>query len=152
MPSYVRSGWKPTLPPESLGNLKRTYKHALRLVTAMRRAGVPFLAGTDVTNPYCFPGFSLHDELALFVQESKFTPMEALQSATRDPAKFLGMEKELGTVEKGKLADLLLLEANPLDNITNTRKIAAVVVNGRLLTKAELQKMLDDAETAAGKK
>jgi imidazolonepropionase-like amidohydrolase len=152
MPLYIRSGWKPNLPPAALANLKRTYKQALRLVTAMYRTGVPFLAGTDVTNPYCFPGFSLHDELALLVEESKFTPMDALQCATRNPAKFLGLEKELGTVEKGKLADLLLLDANPLDNIKNTRKIAAVVVNGKLLTKAELQKMLDDVEAAAGGK
>jgi len=152
MPSFVRSGWKVKQPPEVIADRKRIYKKSVSVVTAMHRAGVQFLAGTDVTNPYCFPGFSLHDELTLLVEESKFTPMEALQCATRNPAKFLGMEKDLGTVEKGKLADLVLLDANPLDNIKNTQMIAAVVVNGRLLAKAELQKMLDDVEAAVGKK
>jgi imidazolonepropionase-like amidohydrolase len=152
IPSYIRGGWKRPMPPEASANLKRIYKMSQRVVTAMHRAGVPFLAGTDVTNPYCFPGFSLHDELALLVQECKFTPLEALQCATRDPARFLGLETDLGTLEKGKLADLVLLEANPLDDITNTRKIAAVVVNGKLLTKEELQKMLDDVEREVGKK
>src|SRR5262249_3106714 len=100
---------------------------------------------------YCFPGFSLHDELALLVNECKFTPMEALQCATRNPAKFLGKDKDLGTIEKGKIADLVLLEANPLEDIRNTTKIAGVVAGGRLLSKAELAKMLKEVETANAK-
>ena len=79
----------------------------------MHKAGVRFLAGTDVTNPYCFPGFGLHDELALLVSEAKFTPLEALRCATSNPAIFLGQEKDLGTVEKGKLADLVVLDRDP---------------------------------------
>jgi len=106
------------------------------------------MSGTDVLNPYCFPGFSLHDELELFVQAG-LSPMEALQTATLNPARFLGKEKDLGTVEKGKIADLVLLEASPLENIGNSRKIDAVVVKGRLFPKAELQKMLADVETLA---
>jgi adenine deaminase len=78
------------------------------------------------------PGFSLHDEPALLVAEGGFTPLEALQATTRDPALFLGREKDLGTVERGKLADLVLLDADPLADIHNT-KFAAVVANGRLL-------------------
>ena len=78
--------------------------------------------------------------------------MEALQTATLNPARFLGKEKDLGTVEKGKIADLVLLEASPLENIGNSRKIDAVVVNGRLFPKAELQKMLADVETLARQK
>jgi imidazolonepropionase-like amidohydrolase len=112
----------------------------------MHRAGVSFLAGTDVTNPYVFPGFSLHDELALLVEEGKFTPLEALQAATRNPARFLGLEQELGTVEKGKVADLALLDADPLQDVKNTQKIAAVIVGGKLLDRAALDRMLAEVE------
>ena len=78
--------------------------------------------------------------------------MEDLQTATLNLARFLGKEKDLGTVEKGKIADLVLLEASPLENIGNSRKIDAVVVNGRLFPKAELQKMLADVEALAKQK
>ena len=124
----------------------------LDVVNAMHRAGIPFLAGTD-TPPgvYIFPGFSLHEELQRFVAAG-FTPMEALQTATLNPAKFLGRENELGTIEKGTLADLVLLDANPLDDIRNTQKIAAVVVNGRYLSRAELDKMLAEVERVANEK
>jgi imidazolonepropionase-like amidohydrolase len=123
-------------------------KRALEIVGTMHRAGVRFMAGTDVSNPYLYPGFSLHDELALFVAAG-FTPMEALETATRNPAVFLGLLDSLGTIEKGKFADLVLLEANPLNDISNTRRVNAVVVNGRYLSKEMLQKMLTDAETRA---
>jgi hypothetical protein len=130
---------------------RRAQQRILELVGIMHRAGVEFMAGTDVSNAYIYPGFSLHDELALFVKAG-LTPMEALQTATRNPAKFLGMLDWLGTVEKGKLADLVLLEANPLESISNTQRINAVVVNGRYLAKATLRKMLTNAEDNAKKK
>ena len=79
------------------------------------------------------------------------TCRRALQTATINPAKFLGKLDSLGTVEKGKLADLVLLEANPLDDIRNTEKISAVVVNGRLVAKSELQTILANVEAAANK-
>jgi imidazolonepropionase-like amidohydrolase len=129
---------------------KMRFRKELELVGIMRRAGVEFLAGTDTPNPYCFPGFSLHDELALFV-EAGLSPLDALQTATRNPAKFLDREKDLGTVEKGKLADLVLLDADPLKDIQNTKKIASVIVSGKLLTRETLDKMLADVEAAAGK-
>jgi imidazolonepropionase-like amidohydrolase len=78
--------------------------------------------------------------------------MEALRAATLNPARFLGKERELGTVERGKLADLVLLDANPLEDIRNTQRIAAVVANGRYMDKSELQKMLSELEAAANKK
>jgi imidazolonepropionase-like amidohydrolase len=169
MPAFLTSNWpkpaKPSEPPapstspvprgtppggrgqgEGAAGLKRSYQNACRLVTAMHKAGIRFLAGTDVTNPYCFPGFSLHDELSLLVSEAHFTPLEALQCATVNPAIFLGLERDLGTVDKGKIADLVLLDANPLDDIHNTQKIAAVFTAGRHLAKPDLQKMLKDAE------
>jgi len=75
--------------------------------------------------------------------------MEALQTATRNPAIYLGMIETLGTVEEGKKVDLVLLEANPLEKISNTKRISAVVVNGSLIPKVSLEKMLKDAERAA---
>ena len=134
---------------DDLTTRKRFVEKELEVVKAMHDAGILFLAGTD-TPPgvYVFPGFSLHEELQRFVAAG-FTPMEALQTATLNPAKFLGMEDRLGTIEKGKLADMVLLDANPLDDIQNTQKIAAVVVNGRYMSRAELDKMLGDVERAA---
>ncbi len=134
---------------DDLATRKRFVEKELEVVNAMHRAGVPFLAGTD-TPPgvYIFPGFSLHEELQRFVAAG-LTPLEALQTATLNPAKFLEMEDRLGTVEKGKLADLVLLDANPLDDIRNTQKIAAVVVNGRYLSRADLDRMLAGVEAAA---
>ena len=128
---------------------KRFIEKELEVVNAMHRAGIEFLAGTD-TPPgvYVFPGFSLHEELQRFVAAG-FTPMEALQTATLNPAKFLGMNDRLGTIEKGKLADLVLLGANPLDDIRNTQKIAAVIANGRYFSHTDLDKMLAGAEAAA---
>jgi imidazolonepropionase-like amidohydrolase len=116
----------------------------------MFRTGVPLLAGTDVGNPFVIAGFSLHDELEMFVQAG-LSPMEALKTATVSPAEYLGRLKDFGTVEKGKIADLVLLEANPLEEIGNTRKIAAVIVNGKYLPKADLQKMLAGVETSLNK-
>jgi imidazolonepropionase-like amidohydrolase len=134
---------------DDLATRKAFVAKELEVVNAMHHAGIPFLAGTD-TPPgvYIFPGFSLHEELQRFVAAG-FTPMEALQTATLNPAKFLGLDKELGTIEKGKLADLVLLDANPLDDISNTQKISAVIVNGRFLSRVDLDKMLAGAEAAA---
>jgi predicted amidohydrolase len=127
------------------------FKRALEIASMMRRAGIEFLAGTDVPVPYGFPGFTLHDELAVLVQAG-FTPMEALQAATRNPARFLDKERDLGSIEKGKLADLVLLDANPLEDISNTQKIEAVVLAGRLIPKSELVEMLAKVEALANMK
>jgi imidazolonepropionase-like amidohydrolase len=117
----------------------------------MHRASIPFLAGTDTAaGVYVFPGFSLHEELQLFVQAG-FTPLEALQCATRNPAEYLGKLDEMGTVEKGKVADLVLLDANPLDDIANTQRIAGVVAAGRYLSRADLDQLLHSVEAAAAK-
>jgi imidazolonepropionase-like amidohydrolase len=134
---------------DDVATRKRFVEKELEVVNAMHRAGISFLAGTD-TPPgvYIFPGFSLHEELQRFVAAG-FAPMEALQTATLNPAKFLGMDDRLGTIERGKVADLVLLEANPLDDIRNTQKIAAVIVNGRYLSRVDLDKMLAGVEAAA---
>ena len=128
---------------------KRFVDKELEVVRAMHKSSIPFLAGTD-TPPgvYVFPGFSLHQELQRFVAAG-FTPLEALQTATLNPAQFLGMQDRLGSIEKGKLADLVLLDANPLEDIRNTHKIAGMVVNGRYLSRSDLDKMLAGVEKAA---
>ncbi len=106
------------------------------------------MAGTDVSNNFLFPGFSLHDELELFVIAG-LTPAEALRTATLNPAKFLEKMADFGAVESGKIADLVLLDENPLTDIRNTRKIRAVVLNGRYLDRAALDRILQQAEDAA---
>ncbi len=117
-----------------------------KLVGDMRKAGVEFLAGTDASgwNPV-LPGFGLHEELALLV-ESGLTPMEALQSATRNPARYFNKLGEMGTVEVKKAADLVLLNANPLEDIRNTQKIEAVIMRGRYFSRKELNQMLKPAQ------
>lgn len=127
------------------------YQRRLRLVSAMSRAGVDIIAGTDTAHGYPVAGFSLHDELGLYVQAG-LSPMEALRTATYNPAKYFGTLDSLGTIEQGKIADLLLLDANPLENISNTQRISAVILNGRYLPKETLQKMLAAVEAAANKR
>jgi imidazolonepropionase-like amidohydrolase len=95
-----------------------------------------------------FPGFSLHEELERFVAAG-FSPLEALRTATVNAARFFGEEAQLGTVEAGKAADLVVMRANPLADIKNTRAIEAVVLNGRYFSRNDLDKMLEGAETAA---
>jgi len=119
-----------------------------QVVGAMFRAGVPLMAGTDAMNPYCFPGFSLHDELALMV-ESGLTPLAALQAATLNPARFMGKSAEIGAVEAGKVADLVLLRADPLADIHNTTQIAGVWAQGKYYDQAALAGLLEKAKQGA---
>ena len=123
----------------------------LGVVQTLHKAGVPFLAGTD-TPPgvYIFPGFSLHEELQRFV-DAGFTPLDALQTATINPARFFGAESQFGTVEEGRFADLVMLTANPLENIANTKKIVGVIVNGQYLYGKQLDKLLSGVEATAAK-
>jgi imidazolonepropionase-like amidohydrolase len=134
--------------PKDYEERRHTVAREVQLVDEMHRAGVGLLAGTDDSNPYSFPGFSLHDELQMLVM-SGLTPMQALQTATRNPAVFLGRLKELGTIEPGKLADLVLLDADPLVQIRNTKKINAVIKNGVLYDRKALDGMLASVEEAA---
>jgi FtsP/CotA-like multicopper oxidase with cupredoxin domain/imidazolonepropionase-like amidohydrolase len=120
----------------------------LREVLAMSRAGVPLLAGTDVTNPWQVPGFSLHEELALLV-EAGLTPAEALRAATVSAARYANMADSLGTVARGKVADLVLLDADPLLDIGNAASIRAVVLNGRYLGRPTLDSLLERQQSLA---
>jgi imidazolonepropionase-like amidohydrolase len=113
----------------------------LAYVGAAHRAGAPLLAGTDPWNEGVSAGFSLHDELELFV-EAGLSPLDALRTATSAPAEFFGREHELGAIRTGYLADLVLLDANPAEDIANTRQISAVVANGRVFDRGALDELL----------
>jgi imidazolonepropionase-like amidohydrolase len=125
----------------------RRWPIAQQIVSIMHQAGVPIMAGTDSPMPGVYPGFALHDELELLV-ESGLSPREALYSATLEPAKFLGMADTRGSVEVGKRADLVLLDADPTKDIHNARRINAVLLDGRLLRRADLDALLDEAARA----
>jgi len=126
---------------------RQFYEKDRALIAPMRAAGVGFLAGTDTPDGFAFPGFSLHEELAQLV-DAGLSPMEALQSATSNPAKYFGLN-DVGLIAEGQRADLVLLDADPLQDIHNTRKIAAVIVRGKYLSRQDLQEMLQRAADAA---
>ncbi len=155
LPRYVRDYWDPknnahlkNRSPERLAAEKLMVKKYLQIIGLMQHAGVKLMTGSDFgANPLLFPGWGVHDEMALFVKAG-LTPMEAIQTATRNPAMFLGLDKSVGTIEKGKLADIVVLSANPLEDINNTSKINAVIFEGRMFDRAELNRML--ASVASG--
>lgn len=132
---------------EELAAWKRTFAELREVVRQMNRSGVALMAGTDTAGTRV-PGFSLHDELALLV-EVGLTPFEALRAATVTPARLLDKANDFGTVESGKLADLVLLDHNPIDDIRNTQQISAVVLGGRLLRRGDLDALLREAEQMA---
>jgi imidazolonepropionase-like amidohydrolase len=157
IPGSLRTQWDPKNDPrfsqmtiEDQTARREVFRQDLKLVGRMHQAGVGILAGTDTMNPYCFPGFSLHDELALLV-EAGLSPMAALQAATRNPARLMSQLDTRGTIETGKIADLVLLDRDPLADIHNTRSIRAVVLRGELLPRMELDEMLSAAEVEAAR-
>lgn len=158
MPGFLRKFWTErngtrlrNETGQKIADRKRLLQKYLQLVRVMTHAHVEFLAGTDTGEPNCFPGFSLHDELALFV-EAGLSPLEALQTATINPARFFGVDRELGTIERGKRADMVLLDANPLADIHNTQRINAVILRGRLFDRTMLNKLLAEVEAIASKR
>jgi imidazolonepropionase-like amidohydrolase len=118
-----------------------------RLVAGLRDAGVPLLAGTDPFVPCVIPGFSMKDELEQ-LYEAGLTPYQVLQSATVAPARFLGTSETTGTIAKGKLADLLLINANPLVDVDNIFRQEGVMLHGRWFAEDELQTRLMEAVSA----
>jgi imidazolonepropionase-like amidohydrolase len=133
--------------PKISAERKHVLGDLILLVGSMRQNGVKVMTGTDLFDGRIFPGFSLHEELALLV-EAGFSPSEALEAATRVPAEFLRLS-DAGTIQQGNRADLLLLNANPLDDIHNTTKIDAVVLRGQFLNRTHLDRLLRDAESLA---
>ncbi|MCU0647335.1 MAG: amidohydrolase family protein [Gemmatimonadaceae bacterium] len=152
IPKFLVQGWDPktdfrlkALTPADWENSRKTWALNQRILREMVQAGVPILAGTDVLNPFCMPGFSLHDELRYLV-EAGMTPLQALQAATVNPARFLAATDSLGTIARGKVADLVLLDADPLVEIGNTTKIRAVIAGGRAYDRTRLDAILAEAK------
>jgi len=121
------------VPAASATSAQTIIDQFLATITALHSAGIPIVAGTDQV----VPGHSLHREIELYVKAG-FTPMEAIQAATLVPARVMKIDNEVGTVEKGKRADLILLDANPLDNIRNIRTVKTVIAGGRVFDSATL--------------
>ena len=115
----------------------------------MHDLGVNILAGTDAGSVLVYPGFSLHEELRYLVTDAGLDPRAALWSATIGPARLLGLEPMLGTIAAGKLADVVLLDADPLADIANTRRIFAVVQNGRVFDRRALDALMQDVREAS---
>ena len=121
------------VPPQESQQAAARFRMLMATVRVLHEAGVPIVAGTD----QAIPGFSLDRELELYV-EAGFTPMEAIQAATLAPARAMGMEKDSGTIEPGKRADVILVEGNPLENISDIRKVNTVFAGGRMYQPAAL--------------
>jgi hypothetical protein len=148
VPGLVKGGWARRASGVTRGDsmVVRSY-FSFDRTRELRDAGVKLLAGTDMPLAFVYPGFSLHYELELLVR-SGLTPLEALRAATYNPAEYLGALDSLGTVAQGKVADLVLLDADPLLDIRNTRRISAVIANGRLFDRAARAGLLSHVETA----
>jgi imidazolonepropionase-like amidohydrolase len=121
------------MPPEKVQRAAARFRALMATVRLLHQAGVPIVAGTD----QAVPGFSLDREIELYVQAG-FTPMEAIQAATLVPARAMGMEKDSGTIEAGKRADVILVDGNPLQNISDIRKVSMVFAGGRMYQPAAL--------------
>jgi imidazolonepropionase-like amidohydrolase len=154
IPIDLREQWRATMTnrphrtPEEVAELLAFGDARMRLLARMADAGVNVVAGTDAGFTYTFPGVDLHEELKLLVRAG-FSPMRALQAATRDAARCVGLGDVSGTVTPGKHADLVVLDADPLADIGNTTKIHAVVARGRYLDGAERTRILAEIEEAA---
>jgi imidazolonepropionase-like amidohydrolase len=135
------------LPAAEVAALERFFRHGLIVTGIAHRAGVPIMAGTDANDTMIVPGFSMHRELGL-LRQAGLSPMDVLRAATSVPAAYLG-RSDLGGIARGKEADLLLLDANPLDSIANTARVFAVVANGRSYSRAELDALLAEVEAVA---
>ena len=152
VPASLRKEWDPRDPKNRVSEEDQKwwanqYANDARLTTEMHKAGVSLLAGSDSLDRFVFPGFALHQELALLNQQG-FTPLEALQAATSGAAQFLGRQGEFGVIANGAHADLLLLDENPLEKLSNTTKISAVIREGVYLDRAALDRLLSQAKAA----
>lgn len=157
LPKYLRKYWQPDTnvhlkyrQQKIVGTKQRQFDFYLKIVKGMHQAGVPLLAGTDVgANPLCWPGIGVHNELEMFVRAG-LSPSEALKTATINPVTFLRMEQDFGSIETGKVADLVLLKENPLKNIQAVRNIQAVIKSGVLYNRAAIDEQLQQIETFLG--
>jgi hypothetical protein len=154
LPRSVQNGWGPAtnpytrrFKPERYPHIMVNYRLLQRMVRAFDEAGVRLLVGTDAMNTGVVPGSSTHDELAELV-EAGLTPFETLRAATRNAAEFLALGDQRGTIAPGQKADLVLLAANPLESIHNTRRIEGVMLRGRWLSRSDIDAILNDLSSA----
>ncbi len=145
-PSYLRDEWERnargiTRGERSFDERRQQYAMERDLAGALHDAGVPMLAGSDAGDLFILAGFSIHDELALLV-DAGLSPSDALRAATSAPATYLSAADSLGTIAEGKLADLVILAGNPLEDIRNTANIRAVVRDGKLYDRVDLDSIL----------
>ena len=133
--------------PEQKQRRKEQYELILKQIPYIQKAGIPILAGSDAAalNTYVYPALSLHEELVLF-QDAGLTPLQILQAATINGAKFMGKIKENGSIDSGKDADIVILNTNPLQNIKATQDIYAVVNNGQYFDRKALDALLEKAK------
>jgi imidazolonepropionase-like amidohydrolase len=129
--------------------VEEAYRSSTRDVHRMRELGVKILAGTDAGSVLVYPGFALHEELQFLVEDAKLSAREALWSATVGPTQFARLDDRLGTILAGKIADIVLLDADPLTDIRNTRRIFAVIQDGRLFSRSDLDALLEGVRAAA---
>jgi imidazolonepropionase-like amidohydrolase len=145
--AYLRAEWREQLAeqgPDRQKVYEQFHRNARRDFAEMRAAGVRILAGTDIGVLNIVPGRSMHDELALLVRDIGMTPHEALQAATVHAAAFMGLDREVGSIATGTQADMILLDANPLDDIAHISRISGVVLRGQYFDRSGLDKILDD--------
>ena len=150
LPEAVQANWQVSIDNMRNGDTGADSSFldwSLFLVERMQRRGVPIAAGTDVPIALSAPGFSLHNELELLVRAG-LTPVEAMYAATVRPAEFFSLQDEMGTIDAGKKADMVLLNSNPLDDINNMRDINAVVTQGRYLDSSALDALVQAARAA----
>jgi hypothetical protein len=153
LPRSNRDGWGPATNPytrrissDRYPSIMALYHVLEKLVRAFQLAGVRMLIGTDAMNTGVVPGFSTHDELAELVTAG-LTPYQALRAATANAGEFLGKEKRVGTVAVGQIADLILLDGNPIENVGNTRRIAGVLLRGQWISRAQIEAIVAELES-----
>ena len=123
----------------------KVWPHMQAFVRELYEAGVTLMVGTDLLFPGIIPGYSVHEEMALW-QEAGIPPVDVLRSATAVPARFFGLSERLGTVAEGKTASLVLVRANPLEDIRNARQIRGVFLRGRYISRDDLDRLLEEAK------
>ena len=147
IPPMQMADWKNDLErtaeasPEMIELYRQYYELGLKVTKLAFDLGVPVMIGTDANDTMIVPGFAVHDELQRFV-DAGLSPMDALRAATTVPAAYLGRESDFGAVAPGKIADLVLLDQDPLKDIANTRSIEAVIFEGRIIDREELDALL----------
>lgn len=147
VPASLRSFWSGPGYGAMAESAGTAAKHMQALVGELHRAGVPVMIGTDLANPYVFAGFSVHDEMTLF-QEAGISAADVLKAATVVPARFCGVADTLGTVDAGKIASLVLVRGNPLDDVRNAAEVEAVFVEGRYFDRDTLDGLMENVAAA----